>query len=121
MPAEQLGREFVDFRQLLNEFYSPHFDHSLLIGPDIAFHIDLVTDFLKNCGNVVHALTFHQYYGSGHSFTNVSDYLNISTLDGYGVLAKKFVQLVRNQSASIPMWQGETSSDNSPSGLSQSH
>ena len=116
MSSEQLGREFVNFRHLLNEFYSPHFDHSLLVGPDVAGNLDFVTGFLKNCKSVLHAATFHQYYGGGPSFTNVSDYMNINTLDGYRIKAQKFVQLVRNQSASLPVWHGETSSDYSPSG-----
>ena len=67
----------MNFRQLLQAYYYPHFNKSLLVGPDIAGNLLFVTGFLKTGLHAVDAVTFHHYYGGGDSFTKVDDFVNL--------------------------------------------
>ena len=112
----QLGRDFINFRNILRDLYWPHFKDSLLVGPDTASPgAGFTTEFLNVCGDVINATTFHHYYGGGPSLSHVDNYTDPKVLDGYRVRAREFISYVNASNyPSVPMWNGETSSTFSP-------
>ena len=113
LPGKWLGSDFGRLRLLLNRF--PLFINSSIVGPDVnhmpsknAFKY--LSDVLDYSGDVLDAITWHQYYLDGH-VANLDDFTNPKTLDELeGALSEviSFVRVTKRNKG--PIWLGETSS-----------
>ncbi|XP_065342829.1 heparanase-like [Cloeon dipterum] len=110
--ASQLGEDFVNLRELLNQY--PRYSRSFLLGPDITrprplklADLDYLREFLRTAAPRLNAVTWHQYYLNGREAT-LQDFLNVET---YNVLYEQ-IGLVKNVMKSMalgmPVWLGET-------------
>ena len=113
LPGKWLGSDFERLRLLLNRF--PLFINSSIVGPDVnhmpsknAFKY--LSDVLDYSGDVLDAITWHQYYLDGH-VAKLDDFINPKTLDHLeGALSEviSFVRVTKRNKG--PIWLGETSS-----------
>ena len=119
VPPPVIGTDFLHFRKILQQYYHPHFQNAMLVGPDTGSTGGPewpVRDFLNVAGSVVNAVTFHQYYGGGE-LSFLSNYTDPKLLDGYKGTVASFVAHVKSSNyPNITMWNGETSSTYSAPG-----
>lgn len=113
--AKQLGKDFKELRQLLDDFPSCY-KNSTLVGPDVTrpklLHLpsaSFMHQFLKAAKGSVNAATFHQYYVNGRT-AKLSDFLNVSVLDQLEDEINIMRLAVRTVNRSLPLWLTETSS-----------
>ena len=113
LPGKWLGSDFERLRLLLNQF-SLCFNSSV-VGPDVnhmpskgAFKY--LSDVLDYSGDVLNAITWHQYYLDGH-VAKVEDFINPKTLDQFDQGLKQVNTFIRQtKKKKQPIWLGETSS-----------
>ena len=91
----------------------------MLVGPDIAGTGagGWMKEFLNECGHVIDATTFHQYYGL-EGLSHVHDYVDPKVLDMYELQLSDYISNVKSSAWAdrLKMWNGETSSTASPPG-----
>ena len=113
LPGKWLGSDFERLRLLLNQF--PLFINSSIVGPDVnhmpskgAFKY--LSDVLDYSGDVLDAITWHQYYLDGH-IAKVDDFINPKTLDSLDdALTQVNTYIRKTKKNKEPIWLGETSS-----------
>ena len=113
LSGKLLGRDFERLRLLLNQF--PLFINSSIVGPDVnhmpskgAFKY--LSDVLDYSGDVLDAITWHQYYLDGH-IAKIDDFKNPKTLDKLDDALSQVNTFVRKTKRNkVPIWLGETSS-----------
>ena len=79
LPSRQLGKDFWALKRLLKKF--PLFRNSTLVGPDVngirkcsprkhkCKGLEYLKGVIASSGNVLDAVTWHQYYWDGHKAT----------------------------------------------------
>uniref|UniRef100_A0A8C6VM47 Heparanase n=1 Tax=Naja naja TaxID=35670 RepID=A0A8C6VM47_NAJNA len=110
--GHQLGQDFVQLRQLLNNYI--HYKNAKIYGPDLGRSSRkhskiLLKSFLKSGGKVLDSVTWHHYYLNGRIATR-EDFLNPDILDSFKTNAEEVLQIVNSTVPDKSVWLGETSS-----------
>ncbi|KAI7815516.1 heparanase-like [Rhyzopertha dominica] len=112
--ATQLAHDFQTLRSILNKY--PRYNNSLLVGPDTTRPLPkhresqvYLKNFLESAGQIVDAVTWHQYYFNGRT-ASALDFIDadvFNLLEGQITRAK---QIIQSTGTNKPIWLGETSS-----------
>ncbi|KAJ7987104.1 hypothetical protein DPEC_G00335290 [Dallia pectoralis] len=109
--GDQLGRDFVKLRTILQE--SKLYHNTGLYGPDISqprnHRRDLLEGFLETGAEVIDGCTWHHYYVNGRD-TSLEDFLDPQVLNTLTQKTQEIMATVEQLAPGKRVWLGETSS-----------